>query len=99
MDLTGHGGFTLLTGVGGGTWVEAAGKVAAELGVPVPAHTIGPGCEYADVLGDWATRREIGETGVLLVRPDHHIAWRVDALTADPAVDLERSLRAVLARP
>jgi len=98
LDLAGHGGFTLLTGVGGAAWIEAAGKVAAELGVPVVAQSIGPGCEYADVLGDWAARREIGETGALLVRPDHHVAWRAPELTDDPAGDLERALRAVLTR-
>ncbi|WP_068255274.1 FAD-dependent monooxygenase [Janibacter corallicola] len=98
LDLTGHDAFTVLTGPGGQPWVDAATGLARTLGIPLAAHVIGPLEEYRDVLGDWARRREIGETGALLVRPDHHVAWRVDALTDEPANDLEHALRSVLAR-
>ncbi|MER7557737.1 FAD-dependent monooxygenase [Nocardioides sp. NPDC126508] len=99
LDLTGHGEFTLLTGVGGEAWADAAGKVAADLGLRISVKPIGAGCEYADPTGDWAARREVGDTGAILVRPDQHIAWRAHDLTDDPAADLGRALRTVLDRP
>lgn len=98
LDLTGHGEFTVLTGIGGEAWVEAAEKVGAELGVPVNAHVIGKPGGYQDFLGRWPRLREIGDSGVLLVRPDHHIAFRSDSVTADPIADLESALRTVLDR-
>ncbi len=99
LDLAGHGELTLLTGVGGEPWAEAAGKVAADLGLRISVKQIGAGCEYADPAGDWAARREVGDTGAILVRPDQHVAWRAHHLTDDPAADLGRALRAVLDRP
>ncbi|GAB3308703.1 FAD-dependent oxidoreductase [Epidermidibacterium keratini] len=98
IDLTGHGGFTLLTGIGGEAWVQAAAAVAEDLGITLTAHTIGHGCELTDPLGRWAELREIGDAGALLVRPDHHIAWRSTDLADDPAGDLEAAVRRVLAR-
>lgn len=99
LDLTGHGEFTVLTGIGGEAWVEAAEKVAAELGIRVNAYVVGKPGGYQDLLGRWPRLREVGDTGALLVRPDHHIAFRAGSLTADPAADLESALRTVLDRP
>lgn len=98
LDLCGHGRFTLLTGLGGEAWVEAAGKVSSHLGIDLARHVIGPRCEFADHSGDWARICEIQDNGCLLVRPDHHVCWRATALVADPAADLARVLRQVLAR-
>ena len=53
LDLVGRGRFTLLTGVSGAPWIEAAARASAELGVEVRAWQIGPGCEVADTYGDW----------------------------------------------
>lgn len=97
LDLTGHGGFTMLTGIGGEAWVAAASKIADELGLPLQVHLIGPDGDHADVLGDWARLREIEDTGALLIRPDHHIAWRATRLTDDPFTDLDTAVRGVLA--
>lgn len=41
IDIAGHGGFTLLTGIGGDAWKEAAGIVAEKLKVPFQTHSIG----------------------------------------------------------
>ena len=41
----------------------------------------GPGREVTDIYYDWARIREIGEDGVLLVRPDKHIGWRSMTVT------------------
>jgi 2,4-dichlorophenol 6-monooxygenase len=73
MDLAPYTRFTLLTGIAGEAWAQAAEKVATELGVPLEAVVIGPGREVTDLYYDWAKLREVEESGVLLVRPDKHI--------------------------
>lgn len=97
-DLAGKGVFTLLTGVTGAPWVEAARQAAAELGIEVRAFVIGPKADYSDLYDDWARLREVGEDGCVLVRPDAHVAWRAAGLVDDPAEALTDTLRAVLAR-
>ncbi|MFM7446709.1 MAG: 2,4-dichlorophenol 6-monooxygenase, partial [Tabrizicola sp.] len=96
LDLCGHGRFTLLTGIGGEAWVAAAEALSAELGLPITAHLIGPRRKVTDHTGDWARASEISDGGCLLVRPDHHVAWRAADLSSDPVADLGRALRAVL---
>jgi 2,4-dichlorophenol 6-monooxygenase len=97
-DLAGKGRFCLLTGIGGQAWADAADKVAAELGIEVAAHVIGPGREHIDLYEDWARAREVGEDGCVLVRPDMHVAWRAAGTVDDPVAELRRVLTAVLAR-
>lgn len=97
-DLAGKGVFTLLTGVTGAPWVEAARQAAEELGIEVRAFVIGPKADYSDLYDDWARLREVGEDGCVLVRPDAHVAWRAAGLVDDPAGALTGTLRAVLAR-
>lgn len=96
LDLCGHGKFTLLTGIGGQAWVDAAETLSAELGLPLVAHVIGPRQTWQDHYGDWARAREVGDTGVVLVRPDHHVAWRSEGLATDPAGELRRVLKTIL---
>jgi len=98
LDLCGHGRFTLLTGIGGQAWVDAAEAVSAELGLPLAAHVIGPRQTWQDHYGDWARAREVGDAGVVLVRPDHHVAWRCEGLAGDPAAELRRVLTTILDR-
>ncbi len=96
LDICGHGRFTLLTGIGGEAWVAAADSVSTELGLPITAHLIGPRRKITDHTGDWARASEISDSGCLLIRPDHHVAWRAAEMTANPADDLRRVLRAIL---
>jgi 2,4-dichlorophenol 6-monooxygenase len=72
--------------------------VEAELGIEIAKHVIGPRQTYVDHSGDWARASEIRDSGCLLVRPDHHVAWRSVSLTASPKADLLRVLRHILAR-
>lgn len=94
LDLCGGGKFTLLTGIGGHEWVEAAGN----LSLPVRCHVIGPRQVYEDHTGDWSRLSEIDDDGVVLVRPDHHVAWRSNSLPDDPARALTDALNALLDR-
>ena len=72
-----------------------AAVIAAEmLGIEVATVVIGPGQEYEDLYGDWARLREIADSGVLLVRLDHHIAFR--HAQAAPSGDADALLTAAL---
>jgi 2,4-dichlorophenol 6-monooxygenase len=97
FDLCGKGRFTLITGLAGGAWVSAAAAAAASLGIELRVHVIGPGQKYMDPYGEWRAVSEVGETGALVVRPDHYISFR-----AADAVDAEKrlidSLKLVLGR-
>jgi len=98
LDLCGHGKFTVLTGLGGEAWAQAAEAVGAELGIDLLCHIIGPRRPYVDHSGEWSRASEVGDSGCILVRPDHHVAWRAAAISADPKADLDRVLRSILAR-
>jgi 2,4-dichlorophenol 6-monooxygenase len=78
-DLVGNGGFTLLTGNNGQGWRKAAEDVAAKTGIPIRIEIIGPGQTNEDPFGEFAGLRENTESGALLVRPDHIVAWRRNA--------------------
>ena len=91
LDITGHGRFTLLTGLSGKGW-----KTAAEfLNLPyLDVIQIGSR-EYRDVYGTWNAKSEIHESGAVLVRPDGYVAWRYQDST-NAAFDYENTLKAVL---
>ncbi|MFY1694294.1 FAD-dependent oxidoreductase [Solwaraspora sp. WMMA2101] len=96
LDLGGRGRFAVLTGVGGRPWLAAATALAADLGVDVVGHLIGPGGDYEDRYGDWARLREVEDTGCVLLRPDNYVGWRCVRLPADPRQALGAALRHVL---
>jgi 2,4-dichlorophenol 6-monooxygenase len=96
LDLCGKGRFTVLTGIGGAGWVEAAKALSREFGLDIAAHVIGPRQPWQDLTGEWAALREVRDGGVLLVRPDQHVCWRSQAMAADPEGALRQALRTVL---
>ncbi len=98
LDLAPSTRFTLITGIAGAPWADAARAVAAELGVPLEAFVIGPGQKVEDLYFDWARLREIDEDGALLVRPDKIIAWRSMGAAEDPRAQLREALRSILGR-
>lgn len=98
LDLCGKGLFTVLTGIGGEAWIDAAAAVGAEMGLEIVAHVIGPRQPHVDHVGDWARASEISDTGCLLIRPDQHVGWRAADMTSDPEGELRRVLKAILAR-
>lgn len=93
LDVVGKGRVTLVTGLSGRAWVEAADA----LGEPcLRTVTIGaPGA--LDAYCAWHRSREIDEDGALLVRPDGIVAWRSGSAAVDVAT-AQRVLRDVLAR-
>lgn len=98
LDLCGRGRFTLLTGIGGEAWQDAAKTVGDALGIPITVNVIGPRQKHVDHTGDWARAREITDSGCVLVRPDQHVAWRTGAMAEDPKADLHRVMTKILGR-
>ncbi len=98
LDITGKGLFTVLTGIGGEVWLEAARSVGSKLGIEVRAVQIGPARDYTDLYGEWAEAREVEESGCLLVRPDFHIAFRAKQATPQAAEQLEAAFKTILGK-
>jgi 2,4-dichlorophenol 6-monooxygenase len=96
LDITGHGAFTLITGIGGEAWVAAAQKFAKAHDIKVATRVIGPRRDFEDHTGDWARAREIGDSGCLLVRPDHHVAFRAMKASAHAEKDLTSAFNKIL---
>jgi 2,4-dichlorophenol 6-monooxygenase len=97
-DLVPFTRFTLVTGIAGSAWADAAVTVSAELGIRLDAVVIGPDRDYVDLYYDWARMRGVGEDGVVLVRPDTHVAWRSPALPDNPERELLTVMRRILGR-
>jgi hypothetical protein len=98
INLADRGDFCVLTGIGGAKWKDAAKTIAEKLDIKVNAYSIGWGQDYEDVYFDWAKRREISESGCVLVRPDRFVAWRAEAMIVNPEDKLFKVLKAVLGR-
>ncbi|MBO6639325.1 MAG: FAD-dependent monooxygenase [Roseitalea sp.] len=97
-DLCGKGRFTLLTGLGGEGWRDAAAAVRETHGVEVDVHIIGPGQAHEDHYGDFARIRDTSDSGALLVRPDFHIAFRAQAVSGDASNTLVGAMGQILGR-
>ncbi len=96
LDLCGKGAFSVITGTGGEAWQGAAEAAAAEYGIAINTHVIGPGKTHEDPYGDFARLREIDENGALLVRPDFIVGWRSHTLPDDPTGALSGALASIL---
>lgn len=87
LDLLGPG-FTVLTGRDGGPWRVAVSHASEALGVPLDSHRITD--------EQWAGATGLAPDGALLIRPDDFVGWRAETLPADPGVELQRALTAIL---
>jgi 2,4-dichlorophenol 6-monooxygenase len=61
LDVADYAGFTLLTGIGGKAWIEAAKAVATELGVQIKTAAVGLRQDFDDLLGEWAKVRGVSD--------------------------------------
>ncbi|MCF6736092.1 FAD-dependent monooxygenase [Blastococcus sp. KM273129] len=84
LDLVGHGRFSVVTGIGGEAWVDAARSLGEEWGLAITPVSIGPGLAFEDPYGTWAELREIEDGGVLLLRPDAYVAARHASAPSSP---------------
>ncbi len=92
LDLVGRGKLSLVTGLSGQSWAEAA----QALDLPFLRCVVIGSRAAQDVYCDWQRIREMDEAGALLVRPDGYIAWRMSAPVHD-AAQAERLLKTALA--
>ena len=99
LDLAGHGKMTLFTGIGGSPWLAAVKALNGKCGLVLKAHSIGYGCEYMDAYRDWNKVKGVTEDGVVLVRPDHFVAWRCDGIASGHQERLEEAIRYCLGLP
>ncbi|KAK5099864.1 hypothetical protein LTS08_005579 [Lithohypha guttulata] len=102
-DLAGHGHFTIFSGPGDegagqgrGKWHKAAENVSKKLDIEIKCVSIGYGCEWQDVYFDWEERREVGDDGCVLVRPDRFVAWRSHGMAENPSAKVESVLKSIL---
>jgi 2,4-dichlorophenol 6-monooxygenase len=97
LDLVGKGKFSLVTGIAGTAWAQAA----QALDLPYLRTVVIGQAGAQDVYCNWARVREIEEAGALLVRPDGVVAWRNSRGVGDAAAaerELRDALSAILAR-
>lgn len=80
--------FVLLTGPDGGTWRDAAAKLAERTPVPLRTVCIGAGGDYTTVDRDWTEAYGISPRGAVLVRPDAFVAWRSTDVLPEPDMRL-----------
>jgi 2,4-dichlorophenol 6-monooxygenase len=80
LDVTGKGRFTLVTGLAGQAWEQAA----QALDLPFLRTVVTGRAGALDPYCAWQKVREIHEAGAILVRPDGYIAWR----QSEPVLDL-----------
>jgi 2,4-dichlorophenol 6-monooxygenase len=90
LDLVPEDGFTLITGPAASCWTAAAERLRL--------RTVVPGRDFADPEGRWAARAGIGQDGAILVRPDHHVAWRAHGAAPGGDAALAWALARVLDR-
>src|SRR5699024_5635364 len=57
-DLAAYTQFTLITGITGEAWSEAARAVSKQLNIPIVPIVIGPGQQYTDLYFDWERIRD-----------------------------------------
>ncbi|KAF2095786.1 phenol 2-monooxygenase [Rhizodiscina lignyota] len=98
IDIAGKGAFCIFTGHGGDAWKEAAAEISKSTGIPIKSYSIGWGLDYNDKYREWIKRREVGEDGCVLVRPDRYVAWRSKKMIPDCKAKLQHVLDHVLSR-
>jgi hypothetical protein len=96
LDIVGKGRFTILTGVSGQAWKDAAAKIARKFKIDLVAHSFEFHQDYHDAYSQWEAKREVGDDGSILVKPDRFVAWRSYGLVDDPTANLDSVLMRIL---
>jgi 2,4-dichlorophenol 6-monooxygenase len=98
-DLVTPGRFTLLIGDDGAAWRDAADRVRATRAIPLDLIAIGQRSGRLDSTGAWREQSEVTSAGAVLVRPDHHVAWRATHAVSDPRATLREAIGTILPPP
>ncbi|MDH6679118.1 2-polyprenyl-6-methoxyphenol hydroxylase-like FAD-dependent oxidoreductase [Rhodococcus sp. LBL1] len=78
-------GFTLIAGRNGAAWADALSEASS--GIPTQAVVVG-----RDIDVEGRVLCGISDSGAVLVRPDGHIAWQTERLSATAVEDLTDAL-------
>ena len=90
--------FVLLAGESGAAWVDAARSMSSHRqGPSIRAYRVASDGDLVPE-ADFCALYGITATGAVLVRPDGHVAYRVKAMTPDPAGSLQEAIDQVLQR-
>lgn len=95
-DLVTPGRFTLFIGDDGAAWRDAVDQVRAARAIPLDVIAIGERSGLPDETGAWRQQSEAGPADAVLVRPDHHVAWRSAGVVLDPAAVLQEVFENIL---
>lgn len=95
-DLVDPGSLLLIAGADGGAWCDAADRLSQDLEVPLNAYRVASDGDLVDPDGDWGELRGHGADGVVLVRPDGHVAFRATSISGDAEDELRRALEVAL---
>lgn len=93
LSLLSATGFTLVAGPGGQAWREAAGKQG------IPTSVLVMGESFDNLQFDWVEQTGLATEGALLLRPDAHIACRIEKMPTDATAHLEGIFRHILGTP
>ncbi len=96
LDLVRPGRWLLILGAADPGWEEAAEAARRSFGIDLDMAVIGNAGDYTDEDGDWISARALDDRGVLLVRPDQHIAWRSPGTIVRPTQQLCAVFKAIL---
>jgi putative polyketide hydroxylase/tetracenomycin A2 monooxygenase-dioxygenase len=80
--------FAVVAGPMGNVWLEAGKQVSEKTGLPLTLKLL-PVANPSDGF-------QLGMRGVVLVRPDGHVAWRMPWIPSDPAKELASALSTLL---
>jgi putative polyketide hydroxylase len=96
LDLFGRN-FTLLVGLKGNAWTEAARYQAKPMGIDLDVYQIGED-DVTDLSGECPAAYGITPSGAVLVRPDGFVAWRAKTSDNASAERIKSVLETVLCR-
>jgi putative polyketide hydroxylase len=98
VDLL-RGGFVLLAGPEGASWIESARQVSQSRGIKLDAYRIAANGDLS--LGDSSFENvfEVMAAGCVLMRPDGHVGFRADKSPDSTSVVLDSALSQILSVP
>ncbi|HYB98633.1 MAG TPA: FAD-dependent monooxygenase [Candidatus Limnocylindrales bacterium] len=90
LDLVALQGMTLIAGPSGSGWIDAARCLDPAI------RCLEVGRDFSDAERWWSGTAGMEEDGVLLVRPDQHIAFRCHTGLADPRAAITHAMAAIV---
>lgn len=97
LDVCVRGDFTIITGIGGDCWINAAVDLdSTKRFGRIRGVSVGFRQDFMDLYGEWERCRGVEEDGIVLVRPDHFVAWRFQTSSANALELLRHALVRVL---